>query len=140
MHPFQVLLAFFALIAFVAFAFMIRLERSHFIKQDKRQGWYRVRISTIPIAIIAVVIAVVPSQAVSGMEGLAVFYGLLLTVVPIFWFGAHWVVGKSTSPPLTFKESFTIAASPIAFLLALAYVANALQTPAWLFLKKFEFV
>jgi hypothetical protein len=135
MHPFHVLLSVFALFALVAFAFMIRWERSQFIQRGKSHGWRRVRVSTIPIAIFAVAIAVVPTQAISGMESLAVFYGLLFTVVPIFWFGAHWLVGKSVAPPLSFKESAAIAGSPIIFGFALAYIAHALQTPAWLLLK-----
>ncbi|MDD2738961.1 MAG: hypothetical protein PHR94_08505 [Methylomonas lenta] len=135
MHPFHVLLLVFALFSLVAFAFMIRWERSQFIERGKGHCWRRVRISSIPIAIFAVAIAVVPTKAVSGMEGLAVFYGLLFTVVPIFWFGAHWLVGKSVSPPLSFGESAAIAGSPILFGLAAAYTAHALQTPAWLFIK-----
>lgn len=140
MYPFYLLLAIFALLALIAFAFVIRWERSQFIMKGKGKGWYRVRISTIPIAIIAVAIAVVPSQAVSGMEGLAVFYGLLFTIVPIFWFGTHWLVGKSTSPPLSFNESAAIAGSPIIFLFVAAYTAHALQTPAWRFLNYFGLV
>ncbi len=136
MHPFYVLLLVFALFTLVAFAFMIRWERSRFIERSKGRGWRRVRISTIPIAIFSAAIVVVPAQAVSGMEALAVFYGLLLTVAPIFWFGAHWLVGKSASPPLSFGESASIAASPIVFGLAATYIAHALQTPAWLFLKQ----
>lgn len=135
MHPFHVLLSVFALLALVAFAFMSRWERSKFVAKGKGHGWRRVRISTIPIAIFAAAIAVVPTQAVSGMESLALLYGLLFTVVPIFWFGAHWLVGKSASPPLSFGESAAIAGSPIVFGLAAAYTAHALQTPAWLFLK-----
>ncbi|MEQ1775820.1 MAG: hypothetical protein ABL891_18745 [Burkholderiales bacterium] len=135
MHPFHVLLSVFALFALVAFAFMSRWERSKFVAKGKGHGWRRVRISTIPIAIFAAAIAVVPTQVVSGMESLALLYGLLFTVVPIFWFGAHWLVGKSASPPLSFGESAAIAGSPIVFGLAAAYTAHALQTPAWLFLK-----
>lgn len=140
MHPFYVLLVIFTLLALVALAFMIRWERNQFIQKGKGRGWSRVRISSIPIAMISAVIAVVPSQAVSGMEGLAVFYGLLLIVVPIFWFVAHWLVGKSTSPTLSFGESAAIAGSPIVFLLIVAYAAHALQTPAWLLLKKLGLV
>jgi hypothetical protein len=135
MHPFHVLLSVFALVALVAFAFMSRWERSKFIAKGKGHGWRRVRISTIPIAFIAAVIVVIPAQAVSGMESLAVFYGLLLIAAPIFWFAAHWLVGRSASPPLSFGESAAIAGSPIVFGLATAYAAHALQTPAWLFLR-----
>lgn len=136
MQPFLVLLSIFAVFALIAFAFMIRWERSQFLAQGKGSSWRRVRISTIPIIIIAAAIAIIPTKAVSGMEGLAVFYGLIFTAVPVFWFGAHWLVGKLSTPPLSFGESAAIAVSPIVFGLALAYIAHALQTPAWLFLKQ----
>ena len=74
------------------------------------------------------------------MESLAVFYGLLLTVVPIVWFGAHWLVGKAVSPPLSAGESIAIASSPIVFGLATAYLAHTLQRPAWLLLKHLGFL
>ena len=137
MHPFHALLLVFALIAAVAFAFLIRWERSKFVQKGKGGGWLHVRIATIPIAALAMAIAVVPARATSGMEGLAVLYGLLLTAVPIVWFGAHGLVGKSASPPLSFAESSLIAGSPIAFVLAAAGVAHALQGPAWRLLRTF---
>ena len=135
MHPFHVLLLLFALAALVAFAFLVRWERSRYAQLGKATGWRRVRIASIPIAMAAAAIVWIPAQATSGMEGLAVFYGLLLTVAPAFWFAAHWLVGRSASPPLSFGESAAIAGSPLAFGLAAVYVAHALQTPAWLFLR-----
>lgn len=135
MHPFHVLLSLFGLCALVAFAFVIRWERAQFVQKDKGRGWRHVRISSIPIAIVAAAIAIIPARAVSGMESLAVFYGLLFSVVPIVWFGAHWLVGKAVSPPLSAGESIAIASSPIAFGLAAAYIAHALQRPAWLLLR-----
>lgn len=134
MHPFHVLLSIFALFVLVAFIFVIRWERSQFIERGKGHGWRRARVATIPISVFAAAIAVIPAQSVSGMEGLAVLYGLLLTVVPVFWFGAHWLVGRSASPPLSFGESAAIASSPILFGMGVAYVAHALQTPIWRFL------
>lgn len=135
MYPFHVLLMLFVLLALVAFAFLIRWERAIFLQKGKGSSWQRVRISTIPIALFAAAIAIIPSLASSGMEGLAVFYGLMLTLVPIFWFGAHWLVGKTATPPLTFQESAFIAGSPIVFGLITVYVAHDLQTPAWKFLR-----
>ena len=135
MHPFHVLLLLFALAALVAFAFLVRWERSRYERMGKARGWRWVRIASIPIAMAAAAIVWIPAQATSGMEGLAVFYGLLLTVAPAFWFAAHWLVGRSASPPLSFGESAAIAGSPLAFGLVAVYVAHALQTPAWLFLR-----
>ena len=135
MHPFHVLPLLFALAALVAFAFLVRWERSRYAQLGKAGGWRRVRIASIPIAMATAAIVWIPAQATSGMEGLAVFYGLLLAVAPAFWFAAHWLVGRSASPPLSFGESAAIAGSPLAFGLVAVYVAHALQTPAWLFLR-----
>lgn len=140
MHPFHVLLSLFGLCALVAFAFVIRWERSRFVHKDKGRSWCHVRISSLPIAVVTAAIAIIPARAGSGMESLAVFYGLLLTVVPIVWFGAHWLVGKAVSPPLSAGESIAIASSPIVFGLATAYLAHTLQRPAWLLLKHLGFL
>jgi hypothetical protein len=128
MYPFHVLLLLFALAALVAFAFLVRWERSRYERMGKARGWRRVRIASIPIAMVAAAIVWIPARATSGREGLAVFYGLLLTVAPAFRFAAHWLVGWSVSPPLSFAESAAIAGSPIAFGLVAVYVAHALQT------------
>lgn len=135
MPPFIVLLIGFALFALAAFALVLRWERRQFIAKGKGGSWRRVRIASLPIAALAAAIVIVPTRAVSGMESLAVFYGLLLTVVPVFWFGAHWLVGRFATPPLSFGESAAIAGSPIAFALAASYVAHALQSPAWALLR-----
>lgn len=105
MHPFHVLLLPFALAALVAYAFLVRRERSRYGRMGKTRGWRRVRIASIPIAMVAAAIVWIPAGATSGMAGLAVFYGLLLTVAPAFRFAAHWLVGWSVSPPLSFAES-----------------------------------
>jgi hypothetical protein len=135
MQPFLALLVLFALVSLVAFGFVIRWERRQFLARGKQLGWRRVRIASIPIALLAAAVVIVSTQAVSGMEGLAVFYGLLLLVAPVLWFGAHWLVGRTASPPLSFGESAAIAGSPIAFALLASYVAHALQTPAWTLLR-----
>lgn len=71
------------------------------------------------------------------MESLAVFYLLLLTIGPVFWVGAHWLVGKFTTPPLDFGDSLLIAISPIVALLLLSSLAHMLQGPAWRLLRLF---
>ncbi len=105
MHPFHLLLLLFALAALVASAFLVRWERSRYGRMGKTRGWRRVRIASIPIAMVAAATAWIPARATWGVEGLAVFYGLLLTVAPAFRFAAHWLVGWSASPPLSFAES-----------------------------------
>lgn len=135
MHPFIVLLIGFACVALALFALMLRWERRQFVARGKGRSWRLVRVASIPIAALAAAVVLAPLQAVSGMEGLAVFYGLLLIVAPVVWFGAHWLVGRFASPPLSFGESAMIAGSPIAFALAATYVAHALQSPAWALIR-----
>jgi hypothetical protein len=78
---------------------------------------------------------VIPARSTSGMEGLAVFYILLITVAPVFWFCAHWLVGRFARPPLAFGESAQIAGSPIALGIVLSVVAHALQPIVWQMLR-----
>ncbi len=135
MHPFHVLLVVFVILSLAAFVAMLRWERGHFLKQGKGNSWFRVRIATIPIASAAVAIVIIPARNTSGMEALALFYALLLTIVPIFWFGAHWVAGRFVRPSLRFGESALIAASPILLCIVLAMVAHGLQPLVWSMLR-----
>ena len=135
MHPFHALLLLAVLATLVAFAFVVRWERARYDKLGKVSGWRRVRLASIPIAPLVAAVVWLPARATSGMEGLAVFYILLLVVAPPVWFGLHWVVGRFASPPLTLGESAAVAASPIAVGLVAVYVAHALQTPVWQLLR-----
>jgi hypothetical protein len=85
--------------------------------------------------LLAAVLVVIPARSTSGMEGLAVFYLLLLTAAPVFWFGAHWVVARLARPQLSFSDSARIAGLPLAYALALALVAPVLQSFAWSLLR-----
>lgn len=135
MHPFHILILLFVLLALAGFGFVVRRERARYLKAGKAAGWLRVRLATLPIALVSAAIAWLPARAASGMESLAVFFAMLLLVVPLFWFGAHWLVGRTASPPLDFGESAAIAALPLLYALAAAYLAHALQAPAWLYLR-----
>lgn len=137
MHPFHILLAAFAILSLVAFGLLFRWEGARFAQRGQRQAWLRVRLATVPIALVAAAMAVLPARATPGMEGLAVFYVLLLTVVPLWWFGAHWLVGRTTTPRLVFRESAQIALSPLAGGYVLALAAQSLQAPAWSLLRRF---
>lgn len=135
MQPFQLLIGLFAGLSLVAFVFLLRWERRYFLERGKREAWLPVRLATIPIALITAAAVVIPARGTSGMEGLAVFYILLFTMAPVFWFGAHWIVGKLATPSLAFGESAQIAASPILFCLVLSMVAQTLQQIAWSVLR-----
>jgi hypothetical protein len=135
MHPFHALLAVFAVAAFLALVLLMRWERRRFLRMGKGGAWLPVRLATIPIALATAALIVVPARSTSGMEGLAVAYALLLAVAPVFWFGAHWLVGRLVRPPLSFGESAQIAGSPLALAIALSWAAHALQPVAWQVLR-----
>lgn len=135
MRPFHILLVLFAILSLVALVLMLRWERRNFIQHGKGSAWLLVRLATIPIALATAALIIIPARGTSGMEGLAVFYFLLLVIAPGFWFGAHWLVGKFVQPTLDFKESVWIAGSPIALIIVLTMVAHTLQPIAWSMLK-----
>ena len=84
---------------------------------------------------IAALLVIVPARNTSGMEGLAVFYILLFTAAPAFWFGAHWLAGRLTVPALRASESFLVAVSPLLLLYIVSMLAHMLQAPAWIALR-----
>lgn len=139
MHPFYLLLALFALASLLALAWLVRWERRHFVALNKGGAWLWVRLSTIPIALLTAAMVIVPARSVSGMEALGVFYVLLLTAAPAFWFIAHWLVGKCVRPALSFRESALIAGSPLLLCLLLSQLAHVLQPIAWLMLRALGF-
>lgn len=135
MHPFHVLLAIFAIASLLVLVLLMRWERRRFLRMGKGGAWLPVRLATIPIALATAALIVVPARSTSGMEGLAVFYALLLAVAPVFWFSAHWLVGRFVRPPLSFGESAQIAGSPLALGIALSWAAHVLQPVAWQMLR-----
>jgi hypothetical protein len=135
MPPFHMLLVLFAILSLVALAMLIRWERRKFIQLGKGGAWLAVRITTIPVALATAALVIIPARSTSGMEGLAVFYILLITAAPIFWFGGHWLVGKFSRPPLSFKETAQIAGSPLLLGFVIAWIAPILQSAAWFLLR-----
>lgn len=135
MHPFHLMLMLFAAAALIGFVYVVRWERRQFVARGLASSWLKVRLASIPAALLAAVLVVVPARSTSGMEGLAVFYLLLLTAAPVFWFGAHWVVARLARPQLSFADSARIAGLPLAYALALALVAPTLQSFAWSLLR-----
>jgi hypothetical protein len=135
MHPFHLMLMLFAAAALIGFVYVVRWERRQFVARGLASSWLKVRLASIPAALLAAVLVVVPARSTSGMEGLAVFYLLLLTAAPVFWFGAHWVVARLARPQLSFADSARIAGLPLLYALALALVAPVLQSFAWSLLR-----
>ena len=136
MHPFHIMLMLFAAAALIGFVFVVRWERRQFMLRGLGSAWLKVRLSTIPTALLSAALVVIPARSASGMEGLAVLYILLMTAAPVFWFGSHWAVGRLVKPPLSFGDSARIAGSPIIYALALAMAAHQLQSLAWSLLRQ----
>lgn len=134
MHPFYYLLALYACFGIAAFVYVLRRERNKFAAVGKAGAWLRVRLASLPILCAVAALVIIPVRGISGMEALGVFYLMLLTAAPLFWFCAHWLVGKFTQPVLNLQESAAIAASPLVLLIALAWLAQMLQPLAWILL------
>ena len=131
MHPFHIMLMLFVAATLIGFVFVVRWERRQFLARGLGSAWLKVRLSTILTALLTAALVVIPARSTSGMEGLAVFYLLLMTAAPVFWFGSHWAVGRLVRPPLSFGDSARIAGSPLLYALVVAVVAHQLQTFAW---------
>jgi hypothetical protein len=129
------MLALFAATALLGLVLVLRWERQRFLARGLGRSWLSVRLCTIPMVLITAALVVIPARNTSGMEGLAVFYLMLLTAAPLVWFGAHWAVGRFVKPPLSFGDSARIAASPLIYVLAVALVAAPLQSIAWSMLR-----
>lgn len=127
MQPFLQAIVAFALLGVVVV--LLRIECAMFAVRGKRRAWWQVRLAALPIACVAAAAVWWPAQATDGPEGLAVFYGLLLTVAPALWFGLHLFAGRSTLPRLSRGESLWLASSALAMLLGPALVLSMLQGP-----------
>ncbi len=136
MHPFHIMLMVFAAAALVGVVFVVGWERRQFMLRGLGSSWLKVRLSTIPTALLSAALIVIPTRSTSGMEGLAVFYVLLMTSAPLLWFSSHWAIGRLARPPLSFCDSARIASSPIIYALALAMAAHQLQALAWSLLRQ----
>jgi hypothetical protein len=135
MHPFHVMLMLFAAAALLGFALAVRWERRKFLARGLTSSWFKVRLASLPAALLVAALVVVPARSTSGMEGLAVFYLLLLTAAPLVWFGVHWAVGRLARPQLSFADSARIAGLPLLYAAALAAIAPLLQSLAWSLLR-----
>lgn len=117
--------------AAVAAAVLLALFiESRFFKRSGRVGsWLGVRIVSAIAAPVTFALVVLPARAVSGMEALAVFYLLLLTVVPLTWFGSHWLAGRWIRPALAPSESLLLAVTGLAILAIPATAFFAAEYP-----------
>ncbi len=90
---------------------------SRFFKKSHRVGsWLALRFVTLLMLPLMAAILVLPARSVSGMEGLAVFYLVLLTIAPVLWFGSHVLGGRLMDPAIKAGESVALAISAIAIM------------------------
>jgi len=92
------------------------LEYRYFRPRGKAGGWAVVRWVSLLVAPLVVLAVLGPARAVSGPISLAVFYGLLFTVGPLIWVGAHLGVGRLVRPRLSGGECVALAMSGLMLL------------------------
>jgi len=117
--------ALFALLVLVAVFFVLRAERRPYVAAGQQGAWLAVRLATLPIVAVALAAVIGVSRQVSGMEALAVFYGMLLTVAPLLYFGLHMVIARLAG--LRAGQGMSLAAVGLAILLAPAFAAVPAQ-------------
>ncbi|MDP3873622.1 MAG: hypothetical protein Q8Q80_13270 [Methyloversatilis sp.] len=113
----------------IAVGVLIVIEQRMFRARGKGGGALFVRLCSLPILALTVVAVLFAARAVSGMEGLAVFYAALLTLAPLLWFGLHGLAGWLASPRLGRGESAWLAVSGLLMLLSPVGIISALQMP-----------
>lgn len=127
-----------ALVLGVVVIVTLRVERSMFAARGRKSAWWQMRLAALPILGIAAALVWLPTRAVAGPEGLAVFYGALFTLAPAAWFGLHLLVGRLTAPRLSKGESVWLASSALAVLLCPPLVLSALQGPVFMLGRTLE--
>jgi hypothetical protein len=135
MHPFHIILVIFAAVALIGFTFVLRREYRQLSARGLSGPGLKVRLSGIPALLVIAALVILPARGTSGMEGLAVFYGMLIVVAPVLWFGAHWLAGRFTRPQLAFADTARVAISPLVYVLVMVVVAHSLQSTVWSLLK-----
>lgn len=113
----------------VAVTGLLWLESRIFGRRGRVGSWLAVRIASLIAAPLTFAVLVVPAQAVSGMEGLAVFYLSLFTAAPVLWFGCHIVCGRLVSPGFSRNESIALGFSGLAILAVPLTAYFAAQNP-----------
>ncbi|TPQ25736.1 hypothetical protein [Methylomonas koyamae] len=108
---------------------LLWLESRVFGRRGRAGSWLAVRIASLIAAPLTFAVLVLPAKAVSGMEGLAVFYLSLFTAAPLLWFGCHIVCGSLVSPGFSRNESIALGFSGLAILAVPLTAYFAAQNP-----------
>lgn len=120
-----------ALVALLLVGLALRAERRHFAARGKAAAWLRVRLASLPIALIAAAAVWLPARAVHGPEALAAFYLLMFSLGPLVYFGLHWLAGRMTTPALSAGEAASIAGSGLLLVILPALLAG--MASPWLY-------
>lgn len=114
------------------------LERRHFARLGKAGSWASLRLLLLIIIPLTAGVLIVPAQAISGPEALAYFYGTLLTVAPLTWFGLHVLCGRCLRPALSKGESLFLAASALFTLFVPVIGLSLAQGPIFMASRSIE--
>lgn len=115
-----------ALLALAAILLYLRVERRRFAAHGKAQPWLLVRLSSLPIALVAAAAVWLPARAIRGPEALAALYLLMFTLGPAVYFALHWLAGRLTTPALHARESAAIGCSGLLIAILPAMLYNTL--------------
>lgn len=118
-----------ALLVLVVMALLLLLESRVFRPSGRAISWAKLRLLSLGMAPVTFAAVVMPARAVSGMEGLAVFYLCLFTIGPLLWFGSHLGLARRLRPALSGGEAAMLATSALAILAIPATVAMLAQGP-----------
>lgn len=105
-----------AAVVVASMVLVLWLEHGLMRRQGKAGSWLVLRVVSLVAGPLAALAVVVPARSVSGMEGLAVFYALLLTVAPLIWLGTHLGLGRLLTPALTTGEGVALSLSGLLLL------------------------
>lgn len=104
---------------------ILRYEWGEYAPTKRVRSWIVMHLFSPAFAVAGYYAAALPASGVSGMEGLGVFYGLLITVAPLAYFTGHVILGRLIlSPEISVRESMIIAATSIAIFGGLAMTAG----------------
>lgn len=114
-----------ALLAMVAIGMVVRAERRRFAARGLAGPWLRVRLASVPIAVLAAGAVWLSARAVPGPEALAAFYLLMFTLGPAIYFGLHWLAARLTVPALGARDAAGIGMSGLLMVILPAMLASA---------------
>lgn len=100
-----------AAVVVAVMALVLWLEHGFMRRQGKAGSWLVLRVVSLVAGALAALAVLVPARSVSGMEGLAVFYAMLLTVAPLIWLGTHLGLGRLLRPSITAGEGVALSLS-----------------------------